>query len=144
RGVAARLLLDGGDARPEEAARWMGLALSRGTAPREAADWVEGFVGGGAGGGLLLVHDERLLAIVDTWLTGVSEEAFVDVLPLLRRTFASFDAGVRRTLGEVVRRGSAAEAVTRTTGFAEELDTVRAEAVVPVVRLLLGMREGAG
>ncbi|MGJ5890660.1 DUF5682 family protein [Streptomyces niveiscabiei] len=144
RGRAARLLLDGGDAGPEEAARWMGLALSPGTAPREAADWVEGFVGGGAGGGLLLVHDERLLAIVDTWLTGVSEEAFVDVLPLLRRTFAAFDAGVRRTLGEVVRRGSAAGAATGTTGFAEELDAVRAEAVVPVVRLLLGMREGAG
>jgi len=45
---------------------------------------------------------------------------------------------VRRTLGEVLRRGSAAGAGTRVTGFAEELDAGRAEAVVPVVRLLLG------
>ncbi|HEY8981815.1 MAG TPA: DUF5682 family protein [Streptomyces sp.] len=138
RGRAARLLLDAGDAGPEQAARWMGLALSPGTAPKEAADWVEGFVGGGAGGGLLLVHDERLLAIVDDWLTGVPEDAFVDVLPLLRRTFSAFEPAVRRTLGEVLRRGSAAGAGTRVTGFAEELDAGRAEAVVPVVRLLLG------
>ncbi|MET8977782.1 DUF5682 family protein [Streptomyces sp. NPDC004539] len=144
RGRAARLLLDGGDAGPEQAARWMGLALSPGTAPKEAADWVEGFVGGGAGGGLLLVHDERLLTIVDSWLTGVSEEAFVDVLPLLRRTFSGFEPAVRRTLGEVARRGSAAGSGTRVTGFAEELDAGRAEAVVPVARLLLGMCAGAG
>ncbi|MHC5908487.1 DUF5682 family protein, partial [Streptomyces sp. S6] len=139
RGRAARLLLDGGDAGPEEAARWMGLALSPGTAPKEAADWVEGFVGGGAGGGLLLVHDERLLAIVDNWLTAVPEEAFVDVLPLLRRTFSAFEPAVRRTLGEVVRRGSAAGRGTRVTGFAEELDAGRAQAIVPVARLLLGV-----
>ncbi|QNP70677.1 hypothetical protein IAG44_15385 [Streptomyces roseirectus] len=141
RGRAARLLLDGGEAGPEEAARWMGLALSPGTVPREAADWVEGFVGGGSGGGLLLVHDERLLGIVDTWLTGVSEEEFVDVLPLLRRTFAAFGPGVRRTLGEVVRRGNAAGTGPGTDGFAAELDEERADAVVPVVRLLLGVGE---
>ncbi|MDX3804630.1 DUF5682 family protein, partial [Streptomyces sp. AK04-3B] len=105
RGRAARLLLDEGELDAEAAARLMGLALSPGTPPGDAAAWIEGFVGGGSGGGLLLVHDERLLALVDGWLTTVPAEAFTDVLPLLRRTFSAYEPGVRRTLGDLVRRG---------------------------------------
>ncbi|MCX3058349.1 DUF5682 family protein [Streptomyces beihaiensis] len=149
RGRCARLLLDEGELADDETARLMGLALSPGTPPAEAAAWIEGFVGGGSGGGLLLVHDERLLALVDGWLMEVSPDAFTDVLPLLRRTFSAYDAGVRRTLGELVRRGPAASgAATALTGiphgFAEELNPARADAVVPVVRMLLGAGAGAG
>ncbi len=71
RGRAVRLLLDDGELAQEDAARLMGLVLSPGTAPADAAAWIEGFVGGGSGGGMLLVHDERLLRLVDAWLTGV-------------------------------------------------------------------------
>ncbi|MEV6178907.1 DUF5682 family protein [Streptomyces sp. NPDC052015] len=144
RGRAVRLLLDEGELKGDEAARLMGLALSPGTPPGEAAAWIEGFVGSGSGGGLLLVHDERLLGLVDGWLTGLSAEAFTDVLPLLRRTFSAYEAGVRRTLGELVRRGpgergSAVGAGFVRPGFAAEPDAGRADAVLPVVRLLLGL-----
>jgi hypothetical protein len=93
---------------------------------------------------MLLVHDERLLGLVDAWLTGVPAEAFTDVLPLLRRTFSAYEPGVRRTLGELVRRGPGtgggpAAAGSGIPGFAAELDTARADAVLPVVRLLLGL-----
>ncbi|MET8204462.1 DUF5682 family protein [Streptomyces sp. NPDC005373] len=143
RGRCARLLLDDGQLAEGEAARLMGLALSPGTGPAEAAAWIEGFVGGGSGGGLLLVHDERLLTLVDDWLTGVSADAFTDVLPLLRRTFSAYESGVRRTLGELVRRGPAGAGPTAAVsaappGFAPGLDLARADAVLPVVRLLLG------
>ncbi|MEU6093935.1 DUF5682 family protein [Streptomyces sp. NPDC047079] len=146
RGRAVRLLLDEGELAEDEAARFMGLALSPGTAPADAAAWIEGFVGGGAGGGMLLVHDERLLGLVDAWLTGVSAEAFTGVLPLLRRTFSAYEPGVRRTLGELVRRGpkapgGAAAVSGSPTGFAPDPDAGRADAVVPVVRLLLGLGE---
>ncbi|OSP39506.1 hypothetical protein B7767_31270, partial [Streptomyces sp. 13-12-16] len=142
RGRSVRLLLDGGELAQDEAARLMGLVLSPGTPPADAAAWIEGFVGG-PGGGLLLVHDERLLGLVDTWLTDVPAEAFTDVLPLLRRTFSAYEPGVRRTLGELVRRGpgtrgGTATAISGTPGFAPEPDTVRADAVLPVLRLLLG------
>ncbi|WP_327401834.1 DUF5682 family protein [Streptomyces sp. NBC_01288] len=142
RGRAVRLLLDEGELGPDEAARLMGLVLSPGTPPADAAAWIEGFVGGG--GGLLLVHDERLLGLVDAWLTGVPAEAFTDVLPLLRRTFSSYEPGVRRTLGELVRRGPGKQVGTAATaagipGFGTELDAGRADAVVPVLRLLLGL-----
>ncbi|MGW0952311.1 DUF5682 family protein [Streptomyces sp. NPDC002545] len=143
RGRAVRLLLDDGEVEQEQAARLMGLALSPGTPPADAAAWIEGFVGGG--GGMLLVHDERLLGLVDAWLTGVPAQAFTDVLPLLRRTFSAYEPGVRRTLGELVRRGpgqgggGAGGSTGGVPGFAEELDQERADAVLPVLRLLLGL-----
>ncbi|MGC3003627.1 DUF5682 family protein, partial [Streptomyces sp. G35A] len=144
RGRSVRLLLDGGELARDEAARLMGLVLSPGTPPADAAAWIEGFLGGGSGGGMLLVHDERLLGLVDAWLTGVPAEAFTDVLPLLRRTFSAYEPGVRRTLGELVRRGPGTRGATATAGsgangFAADLDLVRADAVEPVVRLLLGL-----
>ncbi|MEW1688941.1 DUF5682 family protein [Streptomyces sp. NPDC091265] len=150
RGRAARLLLDDGHLAQDDAARLMSLALSPGTPPADAAAWIEGFVGGAAGGGMLLVHDERLLALVDAWLTGVPTDTFTDVLPLLRRTFSAYESGVRRTLGELVRRGPAAAGGAARTGtvpgggttapgFGPVLDGPRADAVVPVLRLLLGL-----
>ncbi|MFF9406612.1 DUF5682 family protein [Streptomyces anandii] len=149
RGRAVRLLLDDGEVEQERAARLMGLALSPGTPPADAAAWIEGFVGGG--GGMLLVHDERLLALVDDWLTGVPAEAFTDVLPLLRRTFSAYEPGVRRSLGELVRRGPrqgggpAGVTAAGPPGFGADLDRERADAVLPVLRLLLGLGPaGAG
>ncbi|MGW3914117.1 DUF5682 family protein [Streptomyces sp. NPDC005070] len=147
RGRAVRLLLDEGELAQEEAARLMGLVLSPGTEPADGAAWIEGFVGGGSGG-MLLVHDERLLGLVDTWLTGVPADAFTDVLPLLRRTFSAYETGVRRTLGDLVRRGPAPRAHAAATGsgsgipgFAPDLDTGRADAVLPLLSLLLGLAD---
>lgn len=143
RGRAARLLLDDGRLEEDEAARLMALALSPGTPPAEAAAWIEGFVGGASGGGMLLVHDERLLGLVDAWLTGVPADAFTDVLPLLRRTFSAYEPGVRRTLGELVRRGPAAgghpHQESGVPGFGAGLHEERADAVLPVLQLLLGI-----
>ncbi|MGW7639367.1 DUF5682 family protein [Streptomyces decoyicus] len=149
RGRAARLLLDEGELGDGGAERLMGLALSPGTPPTDAAGWIEGFVGGGAGGdgGMLLVHDARLLALVDGWLTGVPDAAFTDVLPLLRRTFAEYEAGVRRTLGELIRRGPSSPSHRQAgdapdaaaPGFGPGLDRDRAAAVLPTLRMLLGI-----
>ncbi|MER6317285.1 DUF5682 family protein [Streptomyces sp. NPDC001581] len=141
RGRAARLLLDDGRLPAEETARLMGLALSPAASPADAAGWIEGFAGGSSGGGTLLVHDERLLGLIDTWLVGVPERAFTDVLPLLRRTFGAYESGVRRSLGELVRRGpgrsAAAVPGSAPEGFGPELDPERADAVVGLVRMLL-------
>jgi Mg-chelatase subunit ChlD len=131
RGRAARLLLDGGDAELD-AAREMALALAPAAEPLDAAGWLEGFLGGS---GLLLVHDAALLALVDGWLTAATEEVFTDVLPVLRRTFAAFEAGVRRAIGERVRDGLRAPAEP---AHEEALDPARAAAVLPTLALLLG------
>ncbi|MGW7061441.1 DUF5682 family protein [Streptomyces sp. NPDC054904] len=142
RGRAARLLLDDGRLAAGETARLMGLALSPASAPADAAGWIEGFAGGSAGGGTLLVHDDRLLGLIDAWLVSVPEGAFIDVLPLLRRTFGAYEPGVKRTLGELVRRGPGGRAGAAApggapAGFAPEADPVRADAAAALVRLLL-------
>ncbi|WP_420000483.1 DUF5682 family protein [Streptomyces boninensis] len=143
RGRAARLLLDDGVLGDDDAARVMGLALSPAVAPAEAAAWIEGFLGGEAGGGTLLVHDERLLALVDGWLTAIPDAAFTDVLPLLRRTFGAYEPGARRAIGELVARGGTAgarpaHATEALPGFGPDVDEARAAAVLPTLGLLLG------
>ncbi|WP_232326672.1 DUF5682 family protein [Microbispora sp. ATCC PTA-5024] len=105
-GRVVRILFDAG-ALPEgdDVATRMARAMSSGNPPARVASWMEGFL---SGGGLLLVHDARLLATVDGWLTGLSPEAFVDVLPLLRRTFGAFAPPERRMIGDRVRSGPVA------------------------------------
>ncbi|RMG10888.1 MAG: hypothetical protein D6728_09800, partial [Cyanobacteria bacterium J055] len=58
------------------------------------------------------------------------------VLPLLRRTFATFPPAERRQLGEKIRRG-ATKAVN-----SEEMDWERGEKVLPIVAQLLGLKFG--
>ncbi|MFI8358604.1 DUF5682 family protein [Streptomyces sp. NPDC085612] len=148
RGRAARLLRDDGRLEAAETARLMGLALSPAAPPADAAGWIEGFAGGSSGGGTLLVHDEDLLRLIDTWLSGVPEQAFTDVLPLLRRTFGAYEPGVRRILGELVRRGPGGSSAARPAGdapegFAPGLDPERADAVTELVLMLLASPDGA-
>ncbi|MFI7447629.1 DUF5682 family protein [Nonomuraea sp. NPDC049714] len=131
-GRLTRILLDAGDL--DDVGDRMSRAMSRGQTPVRAAAWVEGFL---SGGGLLLVHDPRLLALVDEWLTGLGGDQFIEVLPLLRRTFGGFAVPERRAVGERVRSGGrhaeAAEA---------ELDERRAAAAARTVLAILGRDHG--
>jgi hypothetical protein len=131
-----RLLLDAGRLDAEEAGRRMGLVLTVGVAPAVAAAWIEGFL---AGGGLLLDHDERLLRLVDGWLAGIRDEAFVEVLPLLRRTFSQFAPAERRSIGERAARLDTSAAAAASGD--DDIDTERAAVVLPTVATLLGWPE---
>jgi hypothetical protein len=134
-GRCCRLLLDAGGFTAEDAATRLGLALSAANDPPQTAAWVEGFL---KGSGLLLLYDERLWGVLDEWVTAMPGEQFTALLPLLRRTFATFPAPERRQMGERVRGGKSrgAAGVASAAGF----DTARAEAVLPLVARLLGLR----
>lgn len=106
-GRAVRLLRDAGRLTPGDAADRLGRALSVGADAPVRAAWVDGFL---AGGGLLLVHDRELLALLDTWVRGLAAQQFVDVLPLVRRTFGGFEAGERRAVADRVREVAAGSA----------------------------------
>ena len=124
-----RLLLDAGLLDVAEAGRRMALVLTVGVPVARAAAWIEGFL---TGDGLLLVHDERLLRLVDGWLTGIPPEAFVEALPLLRRTFSEYPAPQRRQIGErAVRLGDAAAGAGRPTAAGRDVDAERADLVMP-------------
>ncbi|MCW6004219.1 hypothetical protein K1W54_06435 [Micromonospora sp. CPCC 205371] len=129
-GRVTRLLYDADRLDAGETRRRMGLVLTAGTPPSDAAQWIEGFL---AGGGLLLVHDAALLSLVDEWLAGVAADSFTDVLPLLRRTFGTFAEPERRSIGERVRGGAVAAEPT-----AIALDHDRAATVLPTLSTLLG------
>ncbi|QRN81359.1 MAG: hypothetical protein JK586_08010, partial [Nocardiopsis sp. BM-2018] len=88
----------------------------------------------------ILVHDERLLGLIDTWLLGLSEERFTAVLPLLRRTFGAFGGPERQEIGTAVTRVDGGQAaVTRTR---RPIDHRRAAPAVAAVTALLE-RSGA-
>ncbi|NUP52357.1 MAG: hypothetical protein HOW97_34300, partial [Catenulispora sp.] len=104
-GRAVRLLYDADEIDGEELNRRMGLALTPGVAPAEAAAWLDGVLSGGA---MLLIHDPVLLGLLDRWIAGIPADSFTDVLPLLRRTFSNFEGPERRKIGELARTLGAA------------------------------------
>ncbi len=135
-GRICRLLRDETRLDNDEVARRMSLTLTIGVPAAQAAAWIEGFL---SGGGLLLVHDSALLGLVDGWLAAIPADTFTDVLPLLRRTFATFAAPERRTIGQRARTIGSAGAVG-VGGEGDDLagyDLDRAMRVAPTIRLLL-------
>lgn len=116
-GRVVRLLCDAGRFDADEAARRLAAALSIGNSAAAKAAWVDGFVGGR---GLVLVHDRALLRLLDSWLAGLSGDQFMEVVPLLRRTFGAFESGERRAIGSAVRdRGPDRPSATATATDAE-------------------------
>lgn len=131
-GRAVRLLHDAALLAPDEVGGRLSLALSTGNDPGQGARWIEGFL---SGSGALLVHDEAVWSLVDGWLCRLNGDHFTAVLPLLRRTFATFHAPERRQLGERVRQtGSAAR-----PAVAADFDYAAADEVLPILARILGV-----
>ncbi|MEH3118709.1 MAG: DUF5682 family protein [Methylorubrum populi] len=132
-GRAVRLLFDERAIAAGEAGERLRLALSRATGAVPAAAWIEGFLEDSC---TVLIHGRDLLAVVDEWLCGLDEALFTELLPLVRRTFATLAPAERRAVGEALARpgGAAPGAAEGPRGF----DAARAAKVLPVLRLLLG------
>jgi len=145
KGLAARLLLDAGDWTTERAATAMSLNLSAGAEPAHAAAWLEGFLNRNA---VVLLHDAAVWALVDDWLSGLSDEHFIRVLPLVRRTFSAFAATELRDLSQKARRkAGAAQAATASAADGADVlaawDAERAALPLPLLRSLLGLPDAA-
>jgi hypothetical protein len=139
-GRCCRLLVDAGTFPADEAARRLSLALSTANEPAQAAAWIEGFL---KGSGLLLLHDETLWRTLDEWLTALPKDGFTALAPLLRRTFSTFTSSERRQIGEQSRRGMAGAgrlAIGAQPG-PEDFDQALADAVLPIVASLLGLKD---
>lgn len=135
RGRATRLRFDLNRATMDEVARRLSLMLSRGGDPAQAAAWVEGFL---SASGLVLLHHEGLLSVIDGWLTTISKDVFDEQAPILRRTFSAFARGERRQIGERVKRGLTQAARSVAVESTEDLDRTRAARVLPLLRTLFG------
>lgn len=145
-GRVVRMLADAGVHSWADAARRFGAALSVGVPAVAKAQWAEGFLSG-SGGGLLLVHDTDLLGVLDGWVTSLSAEEFMEVLPLLRRTFGEFSAPERSSIGRAVRRLADAGGARGGSGGGgrdsrDGVDAARAAGAVATVASILGGRSG--
>jgi hypothetical protein len=136
-GYASRVLYDAGLLQFDELSRLLSLTLSPGNAPTLAAAWTEGLL---SGSGAILVHDDRLRELIGGWLRQVSEEHFVQVLPLLRRTFSQFPAAERRQIG--ARLSASAGSKTQQVATATDFDEAAAQAVLPVLKLIWKIGDG--
>ncbi len=144
RGRCCRLLLDSSAMDNVELQRLAGLALSPVVPASQAAAWVEGVLSGSSA--LTLLQQDGLWLALDAWLGELSEDAFVALLPLLRRSFASFHGPERRAMGEKVRRLHMVGASDGddTTGDRHALSTERANLVLPVLAQILGVPYDGG
>src|SRR5215831_4986471 len=106
--------------------------------PKESGAFLEGFL---AGGSEVLLQDEPLLQLLDTWLCDLSEADFTESLPLLRRSTSSFDTVARRRLLEKVQHGR-----QERTGAASQPDFASNpafEAALPLLHKILGLGDPA-
>ncbi len=139
-GRACRLLLDArtfssGDAliRLERALFLQPIAGKSVEELMQSAFWIEGFL---KGSGLLVVHDEVLWALLDRWISEVREEHFLDVLPLLRRTFSSFSESIRQQLHDRLKQRSADHPFVKQSSY----DPQQGQKVLPLIARLLGVQ----
>lgn len=133
-GYATRLLNDGKQIENEELLHLFSYSMSA-VEPLSAASWIEGFL---KGSGTLLLLDQDLWNVINNWIAGLNEDAFIQVLPLLRRTFTNFSASERRKLGEKAKSGGRAGGVSN-TALRTEFDEIRGLLGVPIVLELLGL-----
>lgn len=135
-GRSMRLLHEAGVWGRREVAVRLSRVLSPGTAPDRAAHAVEGLL---AGSGSLLVHDADLLAVLDEWMMALRPDVFLESVPLLRRTFATFLPAERRQIASLAVLGPTTPVAASTTG-SEAWDVERAAPALAVVRQMLGVR----
>ncbi len=129
-GAAVQLLLRAEKLNSMDVALGMRRAFSVGHDSLYGANWLEGFLSGMEH---TLLRDETLFGLVDDWVLGLSGEQFADILPLLRRTFSTFDAPARRNLFERLTRGTRQLEV-------ETIDETRAAKVQSLLRQILGIK----
>lgn len=103
RGLSCRMLLDRGALMPGFAADRLRAALSPAYGAARGAAWLEGFLRGSA---VVLLNDPPLLSAVRSWISGMEEDDFVAVLPLLRRAFSKVPEGERRSMSRASRGGA--------------------------------------
>lgn len=141
-GKTTRLLLDTAVFTPDEAATRLERVLSETAVAQTNANqlthmagWVEGFL---KGSGLLVLHDQTLWQLLDSWVMQLDPERFQTILPLLRRTFATYSQAARQQLIDRVKVGN----LTSPNHLASNptFDEVQADKVLLLVAQLLGLQ----
>jgi len=133
-GKICRLLIDHQVITAEEAAIRLSYELSQGNEVEHEANWIQGLL---EGAGLLLIHHDRLWMLVDEWLRGIQAERFLELLPILRRAFSSFESG---EIKQLLSKSSSLQSQQAKVNMEQAFNAERAEMALVRVSELLGIR----
>lgn len=139
-GLSCRLLLDAQYLSRDRVSQHLGWVLSQPDNLDDTGHWLEGFL---QGSGLLLVHDDRLLGLIDQWVRSLPEDRFLAVLPLLHRSFAPFSPAERRQIGMKVISdvpGLHIKEEPPQQPSSAALDPHRSRKVLPILRQILAKK----
>ncbi len=78
-----------------------GFFVSRTVDAPDVARWLESFL---SGSGQTLLWLEAIWKTFDRWLASIEPDAFEELTPLLRRSFADFSAPEKKQMGKIVAR----------------------------------------
>ena len=132
-GYCTRLLRDKNILGYEETAQTLSYYTSPGNTASDTAFWFEGFL---KSSGTILLLDDQLWDLVNSWLATLNDGSFMELLPILRRTFSEYSLPERRKLGEKAKRTSA---VKRVNAESEAFNGEDARKVIPLIERLLGI-----
>jgi len=104
-----------------------------GRPPLLAGGFLESFLSGGAE---IVLQDRPLLHLIDAWLCGLGEQDFIEALPLLRRSFTSFDGHARKRLLAEIAKGARETATSDAAG--QDDDNPAFERALPLLLHILG------
>jgi Family of unknown function (DUF5682) len=135
-GCTCRLLFDAKTLDTEGVATKFSLALSTGNEPEYSAGWLEGFL---KGSGMILLYDDMLWNLLFKWVSELTDESFMVLIPILRRTFSKFEVGERRHLGEKAKRGFVFSQNTVEDGDNQLFNFELADTSLGLVAQLLGL-----
>ena len=134
RGLVLKILYEVKRVEDTETAQHFSVALSENNDPAVSAKWLEGFLHGAA---MVLILDNKIWNILFNWVSGLEDEVFDDLLPLLRRSFADYSSVEKAKLGEKVKKGGAI--ISKKTNN-ETLNVEHSLRVVPVLKHLMNIK----
>ena len=132
-GTCCKILYDIQHFDAEQTAIEFGKALSPTNDPSLAAAWLEGFLKDAAA---ILLLDDNIWNIVNTWTAELHENIFHQILPLLRRTFADYNSVEKQKIAEKVKQGVSGMSKPKQ---ATAIDHERASKVLPILELVMGI-----
>lgn len=109
-------------------------ALSINQTPTYAVQWLEGFLKDAAS---LLILDDAIWNIVYDWVASLEERIFIELTPLLRRTFAGYNIVERQKIAEKVKHG---KSQAKQEIIDQQLNHERARKVIPTIEKLLHLK----
>lgn len=148
-GCVTRLLRDNHVLDREQLIQSISFFSSVGNTPMDMALWFDGFL---ENSGTILLFDDELWMLVNSFIAGLDAEDFVQLLPMLRRTFSTFEHNERYKLGVKAKNYDPGNSSTGAAGTADSLtqqvaalkgddgsDTHAAASVIPLVCAFFGV-----